>query len=146
MTALTSGKSSKKSSISNGTYWPYMVPGLIAFTLIVIVSFVWNIYLSFTKWNGFQLSGIQWVGTKNYVDIATIYPAFWPAIRHNLIWLVFLFVLPTVLGMFLAVILDREMWGSRFYQTAFYLPVVLSLALVGFIGSVSVARFRVSDQ
>ena len=35
--------------------------------------------------------------------------------------------------MLLAVILDREMWGSRFYQTAFYLPVVLSLALVGFI-------------
>ena len=25
------------------------------------------------------------------------------------------------------------MWGSRFYQTAFYLPVVLSMALVGFI-------------
>ena len=52
MTALTSGKAPKKSKISNGVYWPYMVPGLIAFTLIVIVSFVWNIYLSFTKWNG----------------------------------------------------------------------------------------------
>ena len=35
--------------------------------------------------------------------------------------------------MLLAVIARPEMWGSRFYQTAFYLPVVLSLALVGFI-------------
>ena len=111
---------------------------MVTVPTLLVVWLVWlpamaSIYLSFTKWNGFKLSGIQWIGTKNYVDIATIYPAFWPAIRHNLIWLVFLFVLPTLLGMLLAVILDREMWGSRFYQTAFYLPVVLSLALVGFI-------------
>jgi multiple sugar transport system permease protein len=111
---------------------------MVTVPTILVVWLVWlpalaSIYLSFTKWNGFKLSGIQWIGTKNYVDIATIYPAFWPAIRHNLIWLVFLFILPTLLGMLLAVILDREMWGSRFYQTAFYLPVVLSLALVGFI-------------
>jgi multiple sugar transport system permease protein len=111
---------------------------MVAVPTILVVWLVWlpalaSIYLSFTKWNGFKLSGIQWIGTKNYVDIVTIYPAFWPAIKHNLIWLVFLFVLPTLLGMLLAVILDREMWGSRFYQTAFYLPVVLSLALVGFI-------------
>jgi multiple sugar transport system permease protein len=42
-------------------------------------------------------------------------------------------VFPTIFGILIAVILDREMRGSRFYQTAFYLPVVLSLALVGFI-------------
>jgi multiple sugar transport system permease protein len=111
---------------------------MIAIPTILVVWLVWlpalaSVYLSFTKWNGFKLSGIEWVGTKNYKDIATIYPPFWPAIQHNLIWLVFLFVLPTMLGILLAVILDREMWGSRFYQTAFYLPVVLSLALVGFI-------------
>ena len=77
---------------------------------------------------------------KNYSDITTIYPPFWPAIRHNLIWLAFLFFVPTLLGMFLAVILDRDMRGSRFYQTAFYMPVVLSLALVGFIWQLFYSR------
>lgn len=106
-------------------------------TLLVIVL-VWlpalaSVLLSFTKWNGIKFSGIQWIGTQNYSDIVSIYPPFWPAIQNNLIWLVFLFVFPTILGIFLAVVLDREMWGSRFYQTAFYLPVVLSMALVGFI-------------
>ena len=56
-------------------------------------------------------------------DIVTIYPAFWPAVQHNLIWLGFLVVFPTILGMLLAVVLDREMKGSRLYQTAFYMPV-----------------------
>jgi multiple sugar transport system permease protein len=31
------------------------------------------------------------------------------------------------------VLLDKEMKGSRFYQSALFLPVVLSLALVGFM-------------
>ena len=131
-------KSGRRRERRRGTRDRLVVWAMVLIPTVLVVWLVWlpavaSIYLSFTKWNGFKLSGIQWVGTKNYVDIVTIYPAFWPAIKHNLIWLVFLFVLPTLLGMLLAVILDREMWGSRFYQTAFYLPVVLSLALVGFI-------------
>jgi multiple sugar transport system permease protein len=111
---------------------------MIGVPTLLVVWLVWlpalaSVLLSFTRWNGFKVSTIEWVGTKNFTDIATIYPPFWPAIQNNLIYLVFLFVLPTILGIFLAVVLDREMWGSRFYQTAFYLPVVLSLALIGFI-------------
>jgi multiple sugar transport system permease protein len=111
---------------------------MIIIPTVLVVWLVWlpalaSLLLSFTRWNGFQLSAIEWVGTQNYTDIATIYPPFWPAIQHNVIWLVFLFIFPTILGIFLAVVLDREMRGSRFYQTAFYLPVVLSLALIGFI-------------
>jgi len=115
-----------------------VIGAMIGVPTVLVVWLVWlpalaSLLLSFARWNGFKFSGIEWVGAQNYRDITTIYPPFWPAIQHNLIWLVFLFVFPTILGVFLAVILDREMWGSRFYQTAFYLPVVLSLALVGFI-------------
>ena len=39
----------------------------------------------------------------------------------------------TPIGIFLAVLLDREIRGTRFYQSVFYIPVVLSLAVVGFI-------------
>ena len=130
-----------------GTRDRLVICAMVAIPTVLVVWLVWlpavaSVLLSFTKWNGFRFNGIQWVGTKNYTDIVTIYPAFWPAVRHNLIWLVFLFVLPTMLGMLLAVILDHEMWGSRFYQTAFYLPVVLSLALVGFIWQI----FYSTDQ
>jgi multiple sugar transport system permease protein len=92
------------------------------------------VVLSFARWTGVGgLDTIQWVGTENYKNVFTNYPPFYPALRHNMIWLVFLFVLPTLFGIFLAVLLDRELRGSRFYQTAFFLPVVLSLALIGFI-------------
>jgi multiple sugar transport system permease protein len=115
-----------------------VVMAMVGVPTLFVIWLVWlpalaSVALSFTRWNGFKLSGIEWVGTQNYKDIVTIYPPFWPAIQNNLIWLVFLFILPTILGMLIAVVLDREMRGSRFYQTAFYLPVVLSMALVGFI-------------
>jgi multiple sugar transport system permease protein len=119
---------------------------MVTVPLVLVLLLVWvpallSVVLSFGKWNGFgDLDTIEWVGFQNYTDIFTIYPAFWPAVQHNLIWLGFLFLLPTVLGMFLAVILDREMKGSRAYQTAFYMPVVLSLALIGFIWQLFYSR------
>ncbi len=109
------------------------VPSLFVLGLVWVPA-VGSVILSFASWAGIGgFDTIEWVGTKNYHDIVTIYPPFWPAIQHNLIWLGFLFVFPTTLGIFLAVLLDKEMRGGRIYQTAFYMPVVLSLALIGFI-------------
>lgn len=106
---------------------------------LVHILFVWvpallSVILSFARWNGIGgVESIQWIGTQNYTDIATIYPPFWPAVLHNLIWLGAFILVATPFGMFLAVQLDKELKGSRFYQSALYIPVVLSLALVGFI-------------
>jgi multiple sugar transport system permease protein len=101
---------------------------------LVVVPAILTVVLGFARWEGIGgIDTIQWIGFKNYHDIFSIYPPFQPAIKHNLIWLAVLFLIPTPLGVFLAVLLDKEMKGGRFYQTAFFLPVVLSLALVGFL-------------
>ncbi|MGN6330595.1 MAG: carbohydrate ABC transporter permease [Motilibacteraceae bacterium] len=119
---------------------------MVAVPLLIVLGLVWlpaisTVLLSFTNWNGIGgLDTIKWVGTKNYHDVFTIYPPFKPAIEHNLLWLVVLFFIATPFGMFLAVLIDKEIRGSRFYQTALYLPVVLSLALVGFIWQLQYSR------
>ena len=112
---------------------------MVIVPVVMTIGLVWlpaiaTVLLSFTNWNGIgPLSEIQFIGTKNYHDVATIYPPFWPAVQHNVLWLVVLFLLATPLGIFLAVLIDKNLRGSRFYQTSLFLPVVLSLALVGFI-------------
>ena len=46
------------------------------------------------------------------MNLFTAYPFFWPALQHNLIWLaVFLFI-ATPIGIFFAVLLDREIRGT----------------------------------
>ncbi|MFL5793338.1 MAG: carbohydrate ABC transporter permease [Actinomycetota bacterium] len=119
---------------------------MVGVPTLLVVGLVWlpavaTVVLSFASWTGVgDLSTIKWIGTQNYVNVFTIYPPFKPALQHNVIWLAFLFVLPTCFGIFLAVLLDRELRGTRFYQTAFFLPVVLSLALIGFIWQLLYSR------
>jgi multiple sugar transport system permease protein/raffinose/stachyose/melibiose transport system permease protein len=106
---------------------------------LLTVGFVWipalaSIVLSFSSWTGYgDFSTIQWVGTENYRNIFTIYPEFQPAIEHNLIWLAVFFCLPAPFGLFLAVQLDKRIRFSRIYQSILFMPVVLSLALIGFM-------------
>lgn len=116
-----------------------VIVAMVVVPLVLVVGLVWlpaiaTVALSLTNWDGIgSLDSITWVGTRNYHDVLTNYPPFQPAVEHNALWLVALFVVASPFGMFLAVLLDNEMRASRFYQTALYLPVVLSLALIGFI-------------
>ncbi len=112
---------------------------MIVIPTLLVVVLVWvpaisSVLLSFTNWDGTGgLDTAKFIGLKNYSDVVSIYPPFWPAVQHNLIWFAVNGFLVTPLGIFLAVLLDREMRGGRIYQTALYMPVVLSLALVGFV-------------
>jgi len=105
------------------------VPTLLVGAFILVPTFS-SILLSFTSWNG--IGPIKFVGAQNYVDLLS-YKQFVPALEHNVIWLVFFLLIATPLGMFLAVLLDKNIRGTRIYQSAIYMPVVLSLAVVGFI-------------
>ena len=117
-----------------------IVPTLLV-VLLVWIPAVTTVGLSFTNWDGIKpLGEAKGVGLRNYQDVVSIYPPFWPAIQHNLIWLAVMFLLATPVGIYFAVLLDKEMRGSRFYQTALYLPVVLALALVGFIWQLIFSR------
>lgn len=119
---------------------------MVAVPALLVLAIVWlpaiaTVLLSFTGWNGIGgLDRINLVGLENYTNITTNYPPFWIAVRNNVLWLVVFFLVATPLGMFLAVLLDRDLKGSWFYRSSIYLPVVLSLALAGFIWQLQYSR------
>jgi multiple sugar transport system permease protein len=127
---------------------------MLGIPLLLDLVFIWfpalaSVGLSFTKWTGIgpvhlkscssfpSAPGIPQpgclYGVENYHQAFTNYPDFWPAVQHNAIWLGVFIVFATPLGMLFAVILDRGIKGSRFYQSVLFLPVMLSLALIGII-------------
>jgi multiple sugar transport system permease protein len=118
---------------------------MVGVPLVFDLAMIWgptlvSVFFSFTKWNGIGgITADQIIGFKNYEALFTAYPFFWPALTHNIIWLAFLMLIATPIGMFFAVLLDRELRGSRIYQTIFYLPVVLSLAVIGIIWTLQYA-------
>jgi multiple sugar transport system permease protein len=112
---------------------------MVGIPTVLCLFFIWfptilSVGLSFTNWQGFTaITEKNLVGLKNYQVLFTTYPFFWPAVWHNFLWLLTFVFIATPLGIFFAVLLDREMRGTRIYQSALFVPVVLSLALIGFI-------------
>jgi len=112
---------------------------MIGVPLFLDLVLIWgttvaSVLLSFTNWNGIPpITADNVIGLKNYENLFNAYPFFWPALQHNILWLAVLMFIATPVGILFAVLLDREMRGTRVYQSILYLPVVLSLAIIGFI-------------
>jgi multiple sugar transport system permease protein len=117
--------------------------GILGFAVLLDLALIWattvaSIGFSFTSYNG--VTEVKWIGLRNYEQIFTIYEPFWRAVRNNVLWLGILGLVGTPLGLFLAVLLDKRIRFSRVYQSVFYMPVVLSLAVVGFIAQLIYSR------
>jgi multiple sugar transport system permease protein len=109
---------------------------MVTIPLGVFLTLIWamtlmSIVWSFTDWQGF--GPYHFVGIDQYTYLINGYPFFWKALSHNVMWLLFFVFIATPIGMLLAVLLDRPLRGSGLYQSIFFTPVVLSLAVVGFI-------------
>ena len=117
-----------------------LLMAMVGIPLLLDVVFIWwptltSIYYSFTNWDGIgDITAGNFVGLSNYRFLLSGgYFQFWGAFGHNFIWLAWLTFIATPIGIFFAVLLDRDIRGTRIYQSVFYLPVVLSLVVVGFI-------------
>lgn len=106
-----------------------MAAGPLAFYLIFVLwPLAQSSYYSLTRWNA--LSDPVFIGLDNFTR-ALSDPNFIRAFQNTAIWLVVAVTVPTILGLLLAVLLDRPLRGSRFYKSAFYMPITLSLVVVG---------------
>ena len=108
------------------------IPSLLQIILLWIPAVV-TIILSFTYWNGINIRDIHWAGIQNYKNIFFNNPVFYTALKNNGVWLAFFLLIATPLGVLLAYQIDRGIKGHAFYESIYYLPVVLSLAVVGII-------------
>jgi multiple sugar transport system permease protein len=135
LTAAKSKSRRRRAFTKGDRFTLSMFVGVPAFLHIV---WVWipallTIALSFTYWNGVQLSNIRWAGLANYDTIFTASAQFWPAMRNNTYWLLWFSFIATPLGVLLAYQVDRRIRGHKIYESVYYIPVVLSLAVIGII-------------
>jgi multiple sugar transport system permease protein len=112
---------------------------MVAVPTLLHVMLVWvpallTVGLSFTAWDNLApLTDIRAVGFQNYWYIFTVFDGdLFPALFNNFTLIIWLTIC-SMIGMLFAYLLDKNVRGSRFYQSVYYFPVVLSLAVVGFI-------------
>ena len=102
---------------------------LAVFSALVVWPLFSSFYYSFTNWNGFN-PDYDFVGFANFQKIYSD-RLFFNAIVNTAIWMVSAIVLPTLLGLSLALLIDSKVPGGRVFKTIFYLPICLSAVVVG---------------
>ena len=99
------------------------------YTIIVIIPLLSSFIYSFTDWNGFQ-QDLNWVGFDNFAKVFRD-KAFSNAIMNTVIWMIAAVILPVGGGLSIALLLHEGIWGANFYKSVIYLPICLSLAVIG---------------
>ncbi|MFO8063710.1 MAG: carbohydrate ABC transporter permease [Spirochaetota bacterium] len=116
------------------TLTPYLflaVP-VIIYMIWVIGPMFYSFYLSLTKWDGF--SAPQFIGLANFRRLITD-PVFYTSLWNNLEWIAVFMTIPIVMGLFIAMSLNRDIPGSKFFKACFFAPMVLSLVVSGLVWS-----------
>src|SRR5215831_13113290 len=112
--------------------WAFLAPALVIYSVVVGYPMVYSAYLSLFRWDGISPTKV-FVGLDNYIILLTQNDVFWIALKNNAIWLVCALLLPTSIGLGLAILLNSKFRGSHIFRSIFYFPAVLSLAVVGLI-------------
>jgi raffinose/stachyose/melibiose transport system permease protein len=112
--------------------WAFLAPALVIYSVVVVYPMLYSAYLSLFRWDGVAPKKI-FVGFQNYVTLLTRNEVFWVALKNNAIWLMAALLVPTSIGLGLALVLNSRFRGSHIFRSIFYFPAVLSLAVVGLI-------------
>ncbi|GCE10198.1 carbohydrate ABC transporter permease [Tengunoibacter tsumagoiensis] len=106
----------------------FIFPAIFGFLLFIGYPLVFSGYYAFTNWNG--LNDPTWVGLKNFQYLFTKDPAFWPSLRATAYFGLLAVPSTLVLGLLLALLLNRTFPGVKLFRTIMYLPVVLPVVAV----------------
>lgn len=116
------------------TALPFLLPALLVYTVMVFYPTIQVIGLSFFKWDGVSPER-TFVWLKNYLQIFTEDRIFWRALGNSAIWVSLSLTVPTMLGLLLALALNKPLLGRTFFRTVFYLPAVIASIAVAAIWS-----------
>lgn len=101
----------------------FILPSIIGFMVFVLYPLVTSAYYSLTKWDG--VTTPVFVGLKNYIYIFTKDPSFIPTLKATGLFALLSVPSSLIVGLLLAVLLNRNLPGIKLFRTAMYLPAVL---------------------
>ena len=116
-------------------YFPiFVLPTLIAFIIAFAVPFVMGLVLSFTEFR--TVTDATFVGFSNYVRAFTDDKLF-----INAMWFTVKFAVISVIGInvfafLLALLFTKELPGTNFFRTVFFMPNLIGGIVLGYIWQV----------
>ncbi|GAC1396536.1 MAG: sugar ABC transporter permease [Chloroflexota bacterium] len=101
----------------------FIAPSLVILVMFLLGPLAASLYISFTSWD--LLTSPHFVGFANYVDLVNSQDER-DALLHTLYFISGYLPIVLVLGLGLALLLNRPLRGLSVYRAAFFMPVVSS--------------------
>jgi raffinose/stachyose/melibiose transport system permease protein len=108
-----------------------LLPGLLVYVAFILIPVLQTIILGSMEWSG--MGPKKFIGIQNYIELIRD-PIFLQSLVNNATLILFIMVFPTVLGLFLASIIElNNVVCRKVFEVAFFMPYILSLVVVGVI-------------
>ena len=108
----------------------FIAPAVIGTFVFIVIPVICSFGLSFTKWD--LLNPIEFAGLDNYREIFTE-PLFFKILINTIVFAVSTSVFGVIIPLILAAILNSKIRGGEFYKTAYFLPFITPMIVIGII-------------
>jgi multiple sugar transport system permease protein len=108
----------------------FILPWLLGFGIFTLFPMVSSLVLSFTRYNAIEPP--QFIGLRNF-EVLFGNPIFWKSVRVTFIYTLVYVPLQMVISLWLAVLLNQQVWGMRVIRTIYYLPSILPAVVTGLV-------------
>ena len=110
--------------------WIFVLPALVGILIFIIIPVICSFGLSFTKWD--LINPITFAGFNNYREIFTE-PLFFKILVNTFVFAISTSVLGVIIPLILACILNSKIRGSEFFKTAYFLPFITPMIVIGIV-------------
>lgn len=118
-----------------------LLPMTIGFVLFVAYPILWVVRWAWFNYDGFTTP--TFIGLNNFIRAFTRDSAFWLSIRNTMYIAAIKLVVEIPLAILLAVFVNNKMIkGRALFRVSYFLPSVLSVAVVGLIFSIMFSSYN----
>lgn len=110
--------------------WLFILPAFIGTLIFIVIPIFASFGLSFVDWN--LISKPEFAGIDNYKELFTdpvFYKVLWNTFYYALVTAVFSIIIPLALS----VALNEKIKGSGFFKTAYFIPYVTPMIVIGIV-------------
>jgi len=124
----------------------FLAPFLIIFTVFLAYPILYSLILSFEESGaGYSLNALNFVGLKNYFRLAVDYE-FWWAILMTLYYAVLIVPMGILSSLVLAILLNNKLSFKNVFRSAYFLPNVLDMLVIGIIWTLIYSKGGIVDR
>ena len=118
----------------------FVFPAVMFIISIVIFPLLFGLYISFTDWNLSSIDGRKFNGLDNFYQMISD-PYYWNALK-NMIYYVLAVLVEFTIAFLLAILLNSQIRGRKFFRIAFLIPLMLSPVAVSWMVGKSMLEQR----